>query len=223
MLNIIMIGPQGSGKGTQAEIIVKEYGLKYIETGAMIRKRGEVHDKKSEIIDHLVNKKGTLLPDGIVLDMLYDEIEEQLNEKGYLFDGSPRTVLQYQALKEFLKSKGLKIDIAFYLHISDKEAVKRLSGRRICSVCKKVYSNFLDPERGKCNCGGILFKREDDEPKAIIKRLSIFHQYTAPVLKILDEDGILRKINGEQTIEKISSDIRSQLHSLICSPPDKIS
>lgn len=214
MLNIIMIGPQGSGKGTQAQIIAKEHGLKYIEAGAMIRKQGELPDKKSEIIDHLVNKKGMLLPDGIVLDMLYDEIEGQPNDKGYLFDGFPRTVLQYQALKEFLKSKGGKIDIVFYLHLSDEEAVKRLSGRLVCSACKKVYSQFLEPKREKCDCQGMLSKRKDDEPEAILKRLSLFHQYTLPILKMMQKEGLLREINGEQTIEKISSDTRQQLSSL---------
>jgi adenylate kinase len=88
MKNIFLIGPQGSGKGTQAEMIVKEFGLTHIETGSMIRKRAEVHDRKSELIDHLANKKGILLPDGIVLGMIDDELTERPSLEGYLFDVS---------------------------------------------------------------------------------------------------------------------------------------
>ena len=210
MLNVILIGPQGSGKGTQAQLIAKEYGLKHIEMGSMIRRRAQLHDKKAEIIDHLINKKGILLPDGIVLDMLYDEMEEQKRKKGFLFDGFPRTIKQYQALKEFFKEKGLKLNLALYLHISDKEAIKRLAARRMCRLCKKGYSLHLEPQREKCDCGGALVKRLDDEPQAIEKRLAAFHENTTPILDMMRKDRVLREINGEQSIEKIFEDIKKQ-------------
>ena len=208
MFNVILIGPQGSGKGTQADMIVKEFGLKHIEIGSIIRQRAQRHDKKSEIIDHLVNQKGILLPDGIVLGMVYDELEEQLSRQGYLFDGFPRTVEQYKALKEYFKEKGLKLNIALYLDISDKEAMKRLAARRICSVCKKGYSRLLEPEKDTCDCGGALIKRTDDKPSAILPRLAAFHKHTLPTLNMMKNDGVLRKINGEQSIKNIYKDIR---------------
>lgn len=210
MLNVILIGPQGSGKGTQAEMIVKEYGLKHIEMGSMIRERAQLHDKKSEIIDHLANKRGMLLPDGVVLDMLYDELTEHESEKGYLFDGFPRTVKQYQSLKEYFKEKRSKLDVALYLNISDEEAVRRLAARQICKICQKGYSQLLEPEKKICDCGGELIRRPDDEPQAILKRLAAFHEITTPVLDIMRQDGLLREINGEQSINKISEDIRKQ-------------
>lgn len=211
MRNIILIGPQGCGKGTQAQFILKNYGLTYIEAGAMIRERALLHDKKSDILNHLVNQKGILLPDGIIMDMVCDELEEKISSNGYLFDGFPRSVVQYQALKEFLKEKKMKLDIGLYIHISDEEAIKRLEGRRICSVCKKGYSVFLDPQRTVCDCGGGLKKRIDDEPSAIKHRLEEFHRHTSQILQLMKDDGILKEINGEQPIENISSDIQKQL------------
>lgn len=214
MLNVILIGPQGSGKGTQAQLIIKEFGLKHIEAGSLIRRRAEKHDKKSVIIDHLVNKKGILLPDGIVLDMIYNELEEFPSTQGYLFDGFPRTVIQYQALKEFFQNKGLKLNIVLYLYISDKETIKRLATRRICKLCKKGYSLRLELKRIVCDCGGKLVRRIDDKPSAIMSRLKAFHQHTSAILKLMKKDAILKQINGEQSIENIYLIIRKQLKLL---------
>lgn len=217
MINIILIGPQGSGKGTQAEFLLREYGLKYIEMGSMIRARTQIHDKKAQIINHLTGQKGELLPDGIVLDMLYNEIEENRASKGYLFDGFPRSEKQYGQLKEFLKEKDWKLNAAIYLHLSDDEAIKRLTSRRICNTCKKGYSLFLEPQRIKCDCGGELVKRTDDQPEAIKKRLVLFHEYTDPVLELLKKDQILIEINGDQSIDAVSRDIKDILSKMITS------
>lgn len=130
MLNIILIGPQGCGKGTQAQILLKNLGLTYIEAGAMIRQRAQLHNKKSNILNHLVNQKGMLLPDGIIMDMICDEIEERSSLQGYLFDGFPRSVIQYKALKDYLGEKKIKLDFGLYIRISDEEALRRLDGRR---------------------------------------------------------------------------------------------
>ncbi len=211
MRTIILIGPQGCGKGTQAQFILKRYGLSYIEAGAMIRERALYHDKKSDILNHLVNQKGILLPDGIIMDMVCDELEEHPSDSGYLFDGFPRSTIQYQSLKEFLGERKMKLDAGIYIHISDDEALMRLSSRRICPLCKKGYSILLEPERVLCDCGGTLVKRIDDEPSAIKHRLEEFHTHTSPILLLMKKDGILKEINGEQTIEKIASDIQVQI------------
>jgi adenylate kinase len=214
MLNIILIGPQGCGKGTQAEMIIREYGLTHIETGCMIRTRAQVHDKKADIINHLANQKGILLPDGIVLDMIYDELAENVSIKGYLFDGFPRTIKQYLALKGLFQDKDLVLNTAIYLKISDNESLKRLESRRMCKVCKKSYSLLITPEVVSCTCGGGLVKRIDDEPEAIKRRLIAFHEITKPILELMQKDGVLFEVKGEQTIEKISADIRIKLNSL---------
>lgn len=211
MLNVILIGPQGCGKGTQAERLVRQFYLTHIEAGGMIRARAEIHDKKAAIIDHLVNKKGELLPDGIVLDMICDEMEENPSETGYLFDGFPRTPQQYQALKEVLEEKGLALSHGLYITISEEESLKRLGSRRLCQKCHKGYSLILEPTRQACDCGGKLLRRVDDEPQAIKKRLSLFHQSTQPILELMKQDGILVEINGEQSIEAIFEEIRKRL------------
>jgi adenylate kinase len=211
MLNIILIGPQGCGKGTQAEKIVREFGLAHIESGGLIRTRAKKHDRKAEIIDHLANKKGQLLPDGIVLDMISDELTENKSAAGFLFDGFPRTINQYQALKELLSQQNLKLNAGIYLMISDAESIKRLASRRICSTCGKSYSLQKEPNRNICECGGKLIQRADDTEDAIRKRLSLFHENTEPVLELLKADGLLNNINGEQTVEKIYEDIKSGL------------
>ena len=182
-MNLILIGPQGSGKGTQAEKLVVELGLTHIEMGALIRERAEKHDRKAEIIDHLVNKKGQLLPDGIVLDMIDDELDERPTDKGYLFDGFPRTVAQYQALKEMLKQRDLTLSVGLYLAISHEESVKRLKNRG----------------------------RVDDTPEAIGCRLDLFQQNTQPILKIMKAEGILVEINGEQAPEAIFKEVKEKL------------
>jgi adenylate kinase len=214
MLNVVLIGQQGSGKGTQAERMVQDYGLAHIEAGALIRKRAEKHDRKAEIIDHLANKKGQLLPDGIVLEMIYQELAERVTEKGYLFDGFPRTAAQYLAFTELLAKKGWKLKAGVYLRISDEETMRRLEARRLCEVCQKGYSLLWEPDREKCDCGGNLIKRSDDTPEAIRQRLGTFHDITQPVLDYMKEDKVLVEINGGQAVDQVYEEIKRALQDL---------
>jgi adenylate kinase len=211
MKNIFIIGPQGSGKGTQAEMIVQEYGLTHIETGSMIRRRAELHDRKSELIDHLANKKGVLLPDGIVLGMIEDELAEKKNDKGYLFDGFPRTTKQYEAFKDVMKEKGYSCDAVLYFSVDDEEAIHRLTARRLCRICRRGYSLLSEPTRTTCQSGGLLAIRADDEAPTIARRLSFYHMMTEPILELMRKDGILFEINGQQDIKKIFEDIKNVL------------
>jgi adenylate kinase len=213
MLNLLLIGPQGCGKGTQAEKIINKFGLIHIEAGALIRKRAELHDKKSEIIDHLANKKGQLLPDGIVLSMIIDELNEHHSDRGYLFDGFPRSVNQYLSLKDILSEKNLSLTAGIYLSIPDEETLLRLQSRRNCSTCHQGYSLLLEPERTACACGGTLVKRKDDEPEAIKTRLNAFHQSTEPILSLLKEDKLLITINGVQPVDTVFNQIKLSLIS----------
>jgi adenylate kinase len=208
MKHIFIIGPQGSGKGTQAVQIAQTYGLTHIETGLMLRKRAELHDKKAELIDHLANKKGILLPDGIVLDMIDAEIEEKKNPIGYLFDGFPRTVKQYESFKEYLTQRNFRVDGVIYLSIDDEDAIHRLTARRLCRLCRRGYSLLSEPGRTVCECGGLLAVRADDEAPAIARRLTSFHAQTEPILDIMKRDSILFEINGKQPVDAIFGDIR---------------
>lgn len=212
-MNLLLIGPQGSGKGTQAELLVGKYDLNHIEAGRLIREAANKHTRKAEIIDHLANQKGTLLPDGVVLDLIQNELDK-VGYKNLLFDGFPRTRKQYQSLKEILNTRGSKLDKAIYLEVSDDESIRRLSSRRHCSKCKKGYSLLLEPDRKTCDCGGELVSRTDDKPEAIGHRLEQFHNQTDPVLEALEEDGILVKVDGNKAIEKISHEIIDHVDSI---------
>lgn len=210
-MNLLLIGPQGSGKGTQAEKLTSEYRLHHLEMGALIRKQAHKHSQKAAIIDHLTNQEGKLLPDGIVLDLVFDYLEEQGNDN-LLFDGFPRTQKQYQALKEILTEH--PISAAIYLDITDKLALDRLSARKICKTCQKSFNMHQEPNRIKCDCGGKLETRDDDQPEAIHSRLQAFHQSTQPILEDLHQDGILIKVSGDKSVDEVFKSIQSELKSL---------
>jgi adenylate kinase len=212
MMEMVLIGPQGSGKGTQANLILEEFQVAYIEAGRMLRERAMMHDKKGEIIDHLINKKGELLPDGVVLDMIADELEEGPKNKGHLFDGFPRTIRQYEALKELLNDQKIELSHGIYLKISDQVSLQRLMARRHCIKCNKGYSLNFEPKRSICDCGGELAARTDDNLEAINKRLALFHQSTQPILEQMKKDGILSEINGELAVDQIFEQIKACIH-----------
>lgn len=210
-MNLIMTGPQGCGKGTQAELLEKKYGLAVIDMGQILRSIAKSNNKFASIVkDH--QDKGELVPDEYVLLIAWDHINKlspEQREKGILFDGYPRSVPQYEHVKDMLMKFGKKLDRVIYLDISEAETVKRLSSRRTCEKCGNVYNLITNPSPAgeKCECGGTLIHRTDDQPEAIKRRLSEYHKQTMPVLVEARKDGILMEINGEQPIEKIHEEI----------------
>lgn len=209
-MNIIILGPQGSGKGTQARILAEKLGLFYFESGAFLR---EVAKKDIEI-DEMINKKGLLVPDGKVFELLKNYlIEKKVNLGNIIFEGYPRSIEQYNLLTTWLKENGQKIDHSFFISISDMEAVKRLSARRTCSKCGAIYNLITKPPTGeKCDvCGGELTQREDDKPELIQKRLDQYKTSTQPLLEVLSKEGILFEINGERPIEVIAEELQKLL------------
>jgi adenylate kinase len=143
--------------------------------------------------------------------MISDELTDNKSEAGYLFDGFPRTVNQYQALQQLLSHKNLSLTAVIYLSISDGEAVKRLASRRVCNRCGRGYSILFELGRKSCDCGGDLVSRPDDNEAAIQKRLSLFHTNTQPILDLMQKDGLLITIDGEQSVERITEDIKQNL------------
>ncbi len=213
-MNLILIGPQGSGKGTQARLLLEKFHLSHIEIGSLIRASSQGDQPKAQIIDHLVNQKGQLLPDGVVLDLLIDHLDS-IGYQNHLFDGFPRTLVQYTSLKDLLRQQNTKLHGAINISISDQEALKRLSSRRICPSCSKTYSLQIDPERSTCDCGATLTSRPDDQPDAISHRLAAYHESTQPVLEALKKDHLLIDIKGEQSVDKVTSQILDHLNSII--------
>lgn len=201
-LNLVLLGGPGAGKGTQAEKLVQEGNLTHIATGDILREevdRGT--DLGLQAKEYM--EKGELVPDELVVNM----VEKRLNEdKGYVFDGFPRTVNQAEALGEVVN-----LDLVIYIKIDQEEAVRRLSSRRVCSDCGKIYNTiFKKPNReGICDeCGGELYQRSDDNPKVIRERFDTFLEETAPLIEYYRKKGLLEEVDGKQKPDEIISEIQ---------------
>ncbi len=208
-MNLIILGPQGSGKGTQAKLIAKRLNLFCFESGDFLRDLAETDSR----IDEIINKKGILLPDQEIFSYVSKYLEKNDSDlKNFILDGYPRSVKQYQYLKNWLQERGSVIDKAVFLDISEEESLKRLSARRICENCGKLYNLITNlPPKGVCECGGKLIQREDDKPAAIKKRLALYKKQTMPMINQLREEKILIEINGERPIKTIFQDILQKL------------
>ncbi len=200
----IFVGVQGSGKGTQAKTISKELGMCHISTGDLFRElTGEL---KTEVDSYM--NAGKLIPNELVIEILEERIEKDDCKKGIILDGFPRNLEQANAL-----DKKLKVDKVVEIQISDKESLKRLSGRFTCENCKEGYNIYTAPkpkQNGICDkCGGKLVQRADDNPEAIKKRIEDYHNQTEPILNHYKDKVI--KIDGEQTIEAINKELLEKL------------
>jgi adenylate kinase len=196
-MKLIFIGPQGSGKGTQAKEVAEKLGIPHISTGDLLR--SATGKLREEINSYMA--VGNLFPDERMLEVLKARLAKKDCAKGFILDGFPRNLKQAGML-----DKITSIDKAIEINISDSEAVRRLSGRVACANCGKGYNLITMPPKNpkKCDdCGGKLVQREDDKEAAIRKRLGIYHRETEPIL----EHYQAIRINGEQSVEKVSKDI----------------
>jgi len=203
-MNIIFIGPQGSGKGTQAEMLNKKLNIPYVSPGNIFRENISNKTELGKLAAEYINK-GKLAPDSVTNDLVKDRLQNDDVKNGFILDGYPRNSVQAEFLDRIAK-----IDVVLEIYISDEEAVSRLAGRRSCK-CGAVYHLKYNPpkEEGKCDkCGGTLFVRDDDKEKEIKERLSIYHNQTET---LLDNYKNLVRINGEQSIEDVHADILKEI------------
>jgi len=215
-VNLILIGPQGSGKGTQAELLVKKLGLIYFSPGEVLRDLVKKSTSLGREVDEVMNKQGKLIPDDLMTKVLKDYFASRDLSRGTLFDGYPRSLYQAKLLEKWLAQKGLKIDKVICLLISRRESIRRLSSRLICPKCEAVFNTLTKPPRKDklCDfCQASLIRRADDQPAAIEKRLAIYEQETAPVVNFYKEKGVLAEISGERPIKVIFEDILRKLRS----------
>ncbi|HBT20950.1 MAG TPA: adenylate kinase [Peptococcaceae bacterium] len=208
-MRIILLGPPGSGKGTQAEFIKKKLGISHISTGDMFRKAieegTELGRKAKEYLD-----SGQLVPDEITVGIVRERLNESDCERGFLLDGFPRTVTQAEALDEILKEKGVELDAVININVSREELIKRLTGRRICRNCGATYHIIFNPPavENTCDkCGGELYQRKDDTEETIINRLEVYKKQTEPLIQYYENRGILKNIDGGQSIDEVTREI----------------
>jgi len=207
---IIFLGPPGAGKGTQAERLAEDLKIKKISTGDILR---EAVAKGTELGQRakLYMERGELVPDEIILGI----IEEAINdEEGFILDGFPRNINQAKALDEMLSRKALNITHVIFLDVPDEEIIKRIAYRRVCLNCGAVYNLIFNPPKEDeiCNnCGSKLVQREDDREEVVRKRLEVYRDSTEALIRIYEERGVLRKIDGLGDREEVFRRIRESL------------
>lgn len=205
-MKIILLGPPGAGKGTQAQIICERYGIEHISTGDMLRtaiqNRTETGLKAKGYMD-----KGELVPDDVVIALVRERVAEPDCRNGYILDGFPRTVEQAKALETIAE-----IDAVIDINLPDDFLIERLSGRRVCPECGRSY--HVELLNGKTTCeddGATLVQRDDDRRETVLSRLKVYYQKTAPLIAFYQEKGILRKVDGTQYYVKLGEDIAQLL------------
>lgn len=212
-MNLAILGPQGSGKGTQAEKLAQKYGLLHIETGKILREWAKSDHPLAGKIREMMNS-GQLVADNILGQVITEHITQEGIKEGIIFDGTPRNLIQYELIDKLLAGFGTKLNKVILLKISVEESIKRMSNRRICPNCGEVYNLISNPPKieGKCDfCQSVLVQREDDKPEIIVKRQAKFNEMTTPVINKARGEGILEEIDGERPIEIIFEDITTKL------------
>jgi adenylate kinase len=212
-MNLILLGPPGAGKGTQAQFLIEEYDIPQISTGDMLRaavKAGTPMGLKAkECMD-----SGALVPDDVVIGIVRERLDQADCVKGFILDGFPRTVPQADALSETLKQLDKEIDAAIALTVDTEALVERLAGRRACPVCGAGYHLNYDPprEEGICTkCGAQLIQRDDDKEETVRNRMQVYAEQTQPLLDYYAQQGVLVEVDGMNSIEEVRAAIKEAL------------
>lgn len=215
-MRIVILGPPGSGKGTRAQIISKIYGIPVITTGDMLREAAAQDTESGRIADFHM-KKGELVPDDIVVEVVEEMLGRPDVEGGFILDGFPRNLAQARALDRILKRKGVSIDAVLKIDASTDSIIKRLSLRRSCPRCGAVYHLKYNPPKKDevCDeCSSGLIQRDDDKEDIILYRMIVYEEQTRPILERYENMGKVRELNGEIEIDEIPGEVRRVLGDL---------
>lgn len=213
-MNIILLGPPGAGKGTQAKLLEEKRSLVHLSTGDMLREAIASGSSLGKQVKEIV-ESGALVPDAIIIQMIAERISASDCAKGFILDGFPRTVRQAEALDAMLAKKSWKIDHVVELAVDDEALVQRISGRFSCVKCGAGYHDtFKQPKvDGVCDvCGGREFsRRKDDTPETVKARLEAYHAQTAPILPYYRKQAVLRTVDGMADFESVATQIQTAL------------
>lgn len=212
-MQMILLGPPGAGKGTQAETLVQKLSIPHISTGDMFRKAIKegtaLGTKAKEYMD-----QGKLVPDEVTIGIVKERIAQDDCNKGFLLDGFPRTVFQAEALDNILKDMKIALEAVINIEVPKEKLIDRLTGRRVCKACGATYHLIFNPPtaEGKCDkCGEVLFQRADDREETVVNRLNVYEKQTAPLIEYYGNKGILKTINGDQPIDRVMVEIGQSL------------
>jgi adenylate kinase len=212
-LNLVLLGPPGAGKGTQAERLVEDFGLPYYSTGIILREavaeESELGREAKRYMD-----AGELVPDDLINKVIAERLDSGEADDGFLLDGFPRTIGQAEMLEKTLEGRGRALSGVLLIEAPDDDVVRRLSGRRTCSKNSHVYHVDFDPPKNEGVCdqdGSRLIQRDDDKPETVRKRLSVYHDQTEPLIEWYDGRGLLRRFDGTRPPDEVHDRIRATL------------
>lgn len=213
-MNLLIFGPQGSGKGTQADLLAEKYNLSHIETGLIFREISREETELGRKIKDLLEVRKEMIPDDITIEVLKHFLEKVPADTGVILDSAPRTVGQIEAVETMLGQIDRNVDKAIYITLPYDESITRITKRYACTVCYRHFvlgkdiANIDDP----CpTCGGPIIQRADDTPEGVTKRLKTFYDVTVPVIDHYRGKGLLIEVDGNQAKEKVFKDIVKQL------------
>lgn len=215
-MRLLLFGPPGVGKGTQAKLLSVDYGIPHISTGDMLRaavaEGTELGKQAKAIMD-----SGRLVPDGIMIGIVRQVLGAPATARGFILDGFPRTIAQAEALTEMFDQLGFHDARVVVVELSDDEIVRRLSSRYVCSNDGKIYSALIDRVTlsTPCpQCGGKLIQRDDDKESTIRERLRVYHAQTAPIIRYYSERGVTITVDGSKSVEEVNREIRQKLDTV---------